>query len=207
MSDEFNAIPAYPTKHGGTALVIGAAPDAVDEYLAATQRLLSRPYTIAVNDMADRVPCDAIATCHAESVAGILAKMTASKYLNPTVHYYPSDQRHVPNSAPNVNHVWSGPPAGSGTSSLCAALIAKAIGFSKVILCGVPLTKTGYVEGYPEDGYSEFSVKKGKTMNGTLVQRHETWTKFYHEGLLRGVTSVSGFTKDLLGGPDFEGIT
>lgn len=82
-------------------------------------------------------------------------------------------------------------------------MVFKAIGFNEIILCGVPLVKTGYIEGWKGGRFSEF-VTSGKTMNGTVLQRHLTWGRFYKAGRLEGVTSFGGFTRELLGEPRFQ---
>lgn len=202
MKPEIAPNPAYPTKHTGTALVIGAAPTALVDMAVALEGLHpERPFAIAVNGMVGRVPCRAMVTCHPDSLGLYLRNGQEP----PTVHYYPSDQRNPPPSFRGVDYVWSGIPAGSGSSSLCAVFVAKALGFERVILCGVPLTKTGYVDKYPGMAYSEFNnLPEGRLMNGTIRQRHDTWINYQKAGLLDGVTSFSGFTKDLLGAPEFN---
>lgn len=201
MSDKIAAFPEYPTKHTGPALVVGSGPDALEELSIAVERLSVTPYVIAVNHMVFRVPCQAVVT----GDSGVSTFMNGSA-KGVVKHFYPSDQRQVPDSIPGFDFIWKGPPCASGSSSLCAVMVAKAIGFDEIILCGVPLTKIGYVDEYPKADISEFNIsREGPTMNGTIQQRRETWLKFHKTGDLAGVTSFSGFTKDLLGEPEFKG--
>lgn len=201
MSDEILSFPEYPTKHGCPVLVVGSGPSAYKELSIALDRLSVAPYVIAVNHMGSKVSCDAVVT--GDSLMVPFMKGMPKEAVK---HIYPSDQRQVPDSIPGFHFVWTGPPCASGSSSLSAVMIAKAISTGEIILCGVPLTKTGYVKDYPQADISEFNNHpEGKTMNGTVQQRLETWTKFHKAGMLAGVASFSGFTKELLGEPEFEG--
>ncbi len=201
MADEIKASPEYPSKHTGVALVVGSAPDAYRELALAKERLPVTPYLIAVNFMAGRIECQAMVTCEREAIEKI--KFHCPR---PILHVYPSDQRKVANAAPpGVDHLWHGPSVCSGTASLAAVMVAKAIGFEEIILCGVPLEKIGYVQGYPSHGCSEWNNREGaKSMNGSRTQRRETWNRCFKAGMLEGVTSFSGFTRELLGEPRFQ---
>lgn len=201
MTDEVKAFPEYPSKHTGVALVVGSGPDALKEVHLAIQRLPVAPYVIAVNAMASLVPCQAMVM--AETNLDLCLKALPAGWQKPITHHYPSGQREYTRKVPGFDFIWSAPPAASGTSSLCAVIIAKAIGLSEIILCGIPLAKTGYIEGYPVTGLREFGTS-GKIINGTVQQRRETWGKFYKAGMLEGVTSFSGFTRELLGEPRFQ---
>ncbi len=202
MTDTIKAFPEYPTKHSGVALVVGSGPDALKEVHLAKSRLLAPPYIVAVNGMVSRVACQAMVTSSEAKLGRYLKALPAGRQ-KPIIHLYPSDQREVPHKVAGVDFFWSGPPAASGTSSLCAVMVIKAIGFSGIILCGIPLAKTGYIEGYIGGRYSEF-MTSGKTMNGTVRQRHLTWGRFYKAGRLEDVTSFGGFTRELLGEPRFQ---
>lgn len=203
MTDEIKASPEYPSKHHGVALIVGGGPLALVELRLANSRLPERPYIIAVNSMVSRVSCQAMVTSHPVAVQKLMFPCVIDD--RPIVHVYPSDQREVPQNVAGADYVWSGPPAASGSSSLPAVLIAKAIGFEEIFLCGVPLTKTGYLDGYPSQGIGEFNnTPCGKVMNGTVRQRRETWTRFHKAGKLTGVTSFSGFTRELLGEHQFQ---
>lgn len=203
MTDAIKAFPRYPSKHTGVALVVGAAPVALEEVHLAKSRLSAPPYIVAVNGMVSRVPCQAMVTGHPNLLDVYFNWKTLDP--RPIIHFYPSDQRILPARLQGIDYIWAGPPAVSGTSALGAALAVKAMGFEEVILCGVPLSKTGHVEGYPKAGSSEFNNRPiGKVMNGTVLQRRETWSKFHKAGKLIGVTSFSGFTRELLGEPRFQ---
>lgn len=202
MNNQIASNPVYPTKHSGTALVVGSAPNAIEDMTIAIKRLTQEPYVIAVNAMVDIISCEAVVTCHPEG-AGQIVHNWSRVCEAPIAHHYPSDQREPTKAAPGISHVWRGPHAGSGSASLCAVLVAKAIGFSNIILCGVPLEKIGYIDGYTGSYKSEFHVN-GKVINATILQRHKVWGDFFKDGMLDGVTSFSGFTADLLGEPDFN---
>ena len=78
-------------------------------------------------------------------------------------------------------------------------MVAKAIGFDEVIACGIPLEQTGYVEGYREVPDGEFSGKK--QMTATLQQRRKSWADCCTAGHMRGIYSMSGATRNILGAP------
>lgn len=195
MTDEIKAFPEYPSKHQGVALIVGAAPTAYRELALAKERLPVTPYIIAVNFMADRIECQAMVTCE----KWVLIKVNPFVEPEPITHLYPSDQRQVSKTPPPLaDHIWHGPPAAAGSASLGAALIAKAIGFSDIILCGVPIDASGYLDGYPV-------IPEGSHFeSGDMVHQRALWKKYQKIGMLTGVTSFNGYTKDLLGPPEFK---
>lgn len=104
------------------------------------------------------------------------------------------------------DYCWTGGGGlSAGSSSLCAAVIAKMIGFDPVVLCGVPLSNDGYAEkyGYSQNVDSEFNTK-GKKLNGTLLSRHSNWATHFKAGNLTGIYSMSGKTRQILGEPPFK---
>lgn len=86
-------------------------------------------------------------------------------------------------------------PFRNGSSGLFAVAVALHLGATKIILCGVPMTKTGYFE--------ESTVHpQGKTFSSV----HSHWKKWLsHADQIRETTrSMSGRTRDLLGAPTAE---
>lgn len=155
------------------------------------------------------VPCDVMAVNHAGmylpvqfhhwvSVHGeIFQWMTP---LRANGHYFvgnPRDQKvrplrhgwmtHSIKQWPGVDHVWEMRDIGTGSSGLFACKVAMALGYKKIVLCGVPLDNSGHFYDPPseETHYSD-SVKY--------------WEEFLPS--MRGrVFSMSGFTRELLGEP------
>ncbi|MGE4192233.1 MAG: hypothetical protein AB7E51_02470 [Pseudodesulfovibrio sp.] len=76
-----------------------------------------------------------------------------------------------------------------GTSGLYAIRVGKRLGYKKIVLCGVPLTKTGYSAGLPQRTFNE----------PDRVWR--IWEDEFESEKLSGVKSMSGWTAELLGRP------
>lgn len=93
---------------------------------------------------------------------------------------------HSEKSWPLVTHVW--PSKMTGTSALFAVRVGLALGYDEIILCGIPLDKTGRFYDAPWDA--------GVDLN--IVDMRE-WEAYSH--VLQGrVRSMSGRTRELLGG-------
>ena len=92
---------------------------------------------------------------------------------------------------PWFNYWWPGFQQG-GTSALTATKIALAIGFSEVILCGVPIDPGAYLDG--EDDWSRRNVDQMEAYRSPW-RRDSAYLKGY-------AFSMSGWTKKLLGGLD-----
>jgi len=89
---------------------------------------------------------------------------------------------------PLVDHVWSVPRL-IGTSALFGVRVAIALGYEDILLCGVPLDNTGR--------YYDAPWNKGVDLNMAGMGE---WEEFLP--VLKGrVRSMSGRTRDLLGGP------
>lgn len=88
---------------------------------------------------------------------------------------------------PMVDHAWPGPLA--GTSALFGARVGVALGYEEAILCGVPLDGTGRFYEAPWD--------KGVDLNVVDMKEWEQFVPVFN-GRVR---SMSGRTRDLLGGP------
>lgn len=81
----------------------------------------------------------------------------------------------------------------SGSSGLYGIMIGKVLGYEKIILCGIPLTKE---KGFELQNGSMPSLDIGVGIF------QDNWTRYKELGILDCVRSYSGFTKDLLGYPD-----
>lgn len=88
------------------------------------------------------------------------------------------------------------PWSGAGTSSLGATYTALALGYSEVILCGIPLDDSGHYFETPE---TESSFAKQVPLKGNGDVKY--WQKARDEVFMGKVKSMSGRTADLLGMP------
>lgn len=188
---KITASPEYLIRHHGPVVVMGAGPDAEHELARVRARFPEVPI-IAVNFMAT--------VCKGgRPFAVVTADMLRDDWKLPgqIAHYYPANQQ-APDPCAWADHVWRGPMLATGTGSLPATVIALAIGFAPVILCGVPLQATGHAVGYPAALHDEF--ERPDRMANTLRTRREAWMAYKEAGHLEDVRSMSGFTRDLLGG-------
>ena len=85
--------------------------------------------------------------------------------------------------------VWPEFKPTSGTSSLFAVQVGLALGYENIVLCGVPLDGTGSFYHSPWFVYSDYHERKWR----------EPWVKAA-PGFNGRVRSMSGFTRELLGG-------
>lgn len=93
---------------------------------------------------------------------------------------------HSEKSWPLVTHVW--PSRMTGTSALFAVRVALALGYDEVVLCGVPLDRTGRFYDAPWD--------EGVDLNVVDMKEWEEYLPVMKDR----VKSMSGRTRELLGG-------
>lgn len=194
---EIKSDPFYSRRHKGTVIVAGAAP-CVYEEIEIVRNALGPTSIIAVNGMVKVLPCLFGVGSHYD-----LFLFRDSRARNENLHWYPSEQAKAPQRMEGIDHIWRGPMLANGTSSLPAAIIAKKVGFNEIILCGVPLQPTGYIENYPTTNgiMSEFDGSKKRT--GMLQTRRDVWRNHKKAGHLEGVFSMSGATREILGAPSW----
>lgn len=107
----------------------------------------------------------------------------------------------------DVDYVW--PDANtSGTSGVAAIMIAEAMGFDEIILCGMPLEPTGYFNEGQTVRHSKTQPRFGYLKNSdTLRKYHQNG---FHKALddiprIKAITrSMGGYTKQVLGGPVWQ---
>lgn len=95
---------------------------------------------------------------------------------------------------PGVDRVWSNIPH-EGSSALFAVRVALALGFERVICCGVPLNSEGRFFDPPGPARWDWEGEDGNPYR-------DAWRKAAAEEFGRRVRSCSGFTLALLGGPE-----
>jgi len=98
---------------------------------------------------------------------------------------------------PHVTHVWGG--NNHGTSTLFAVRVGLALGYDEIVLCGTPLDNTGRF--YDAPGANGGGL--GKTAGGSdteLLDLSE-WERYAKQVFNGRVKSMSGKTRQLLGGP------
>lgn len=163
---------------GGTALVCGAAASLLEDYSLAKD-LRPDADTIIINDVSEILRGDHLYSLHPEKLLR-WRKWQFDTFDNIiTTHSYKEP----------ADHIW--PDSGSkGSSGWSGAKLALLMGYTDVILCGVPLDPMPYTKRGPSQDF---------VMNAGL--------KIYRQGVMDDldwhdkVTSMSGWTRELLGEP------
>ncbi len=86
---------------------------------------------------------------------------------------------------------------GGGTSGLGATLVAVALGYDRVVLCGLPLNDTPH-NGEPHWRKGNFTREAAGSVTD---DRNTYWKSAIKEGFDGKVKSMSGRTRDWLGAP------
>lgn len=107
---------------------------------------------------------------------------------------YADKPRHLHAISPGVEHVWNF--GGHGTSGLGAALVAVALGYIRIVLCGMPLDD-GPHNGEPPWRRTGFA--SSEAAGGVRTGRNTHWWKARELAFDGKVRSMSGRTKTWLG--------
>lgn len=94
-----------------------------------------------------------------------------------------------------VDRVWAF-DEGGGSSSLFGVQIGLALGYRRIILCGVPFDASGRFYFPPWQNGHDYAGSDG----------WDIWEKLHDAGELANVRSMSGRTRQLLGEPEREWI-
>lgn len=196
----------YTARHGGCAIICGAAP-CVFEDLDAAKALRPEATILGVNNAAAMIPeIEHVWTQHAEHAE--MFKTAANRQI--WVH---SRSKRFTNgggmwflAVPDhkfaaVDYVW--PQLGwvAGSSGVAGALWARhGMGFDEVIIAGAPLSQANLV-------YSDKYPSKPTKPGGTFAEAGQVdhWIRMLHAhkdaGKTDGIFSMSGHTRKVLGAP------
>lgn len=183
-------------RFSGPALVCGSAPCFFRELDTA---LRHRPDAkiIAINDVAGAFLADFLISIHAEKMADFRKKSLNAEVITLSGGLY--DASH------DVDFWFSGCNSG-GTTAGSAIKVARKMGFDEIILCGCPLTGgDGYFDRPAKP--TQFLMQKrfgDASPRSSSVVAHQMNLRYEMEG--NGydmVKSMSGFTAELFGKPDF----
>jgi len=103
---------------------------------------------------------------------------------------------HTCSIGPNDMNVW--PWSGQGTSGLNAVLTGLAMGYDRIVLCGIPLDDEGHYFDAPWVR-SRFTQEIREGHENPQWPRY--WDRFARKCFDNKVRSMSGRTRDMLGGP------
>ncbi len=189
--------PAYSTRESGTVLVLGHGFTLYDDYDRARE-LRPAAAVIAVNKAAVEYPAAHIFSWHwdYESKLPQWARLQRENFGEGfLVHSTPGRDRDtgilnpVPEGVDLVDYWWPGATA-NGSSSWMAVRMAHFMGWDEIILCGVPMEKGGYA-----DGFMALDFQRDEAVN--RYRRGIAEQTEFHERTF----SMSGWTKTLLGEP------
>lgn len=196
---EDHVLPDHPTWSGKCAgdpvvYVVGSAPTYLDDLEMARLRYGPGP-VIALNYVARLMQADHMVTAHAE----ILDKVASGMLGRPTVHTYDHGLKGPP--GPDVV-VWRNLMS-AGSSALMATKISVAMGFKRTVLCGCPIAPVGYTPGYPSPNGEDVSkmqtpLTDPRCRPHALDSWRNHWIRAKEAGILDNVTSMSGWTRELL---------
>jgi hypothetical protein len=181
-----------------TAIICGSAPSLIVEFEEARTRRAAA-FVIAVNQAAQLIAADAIFTQHPEKAARFRGLSR-----NPNAEVHIGKLRRFARGYP-VSVYWPDCVQGvtSGGSAIHAACM---MGFSEIILCGLPMSGgDGYAAGLQESGAEpRFGLESA---DSDYVRSYsDCFERFVvdHRDLLQPVRSCGGWTRELFGGPSWD---
>jgi len=185
------SFPPYPYKHHGPVLVCGNAWCLKDDLETARQiEWLTYAPVIGVNGTSRNIRLDFLYTqLHQNKLRVWRRYQEAWFHKNFTVHSN-GDGRDA-ERYPTVDYWWKG-VAGQGTSTWGARKLAYYLGFTEIVLCGMPLSIGGYCGG--ELNAVHFLNQEPLDFYRQGVEKDKKWHP--------GCTSMSGWTRELLGAPE-----
>ena len=145
---------------------------------------------MTVNKMVEVFPGN-IEHCYSNSPSCL------QRFINARRDEYTSEferPRHAHAISAGVEHVW--PFSGHGTSGLGAALVAAALGYRRIVLCGIPLDD-GPHNGEPPWRRTGFA--SSEAAGGVRTGRNVYWWKAKELAFEGKVRSMSGRTREWLG--------
>ncbi len=165
--------------------IIGGGNDVLADY-AAARKFLHQYDVLAVNDMIAEFPfrIKHAVSVHPTRLPGWLNQRCYRKYNLPATVWSNGQGNGVSNIIPDE---WR------GSSGMYAVKVGLEIGYNKIILCGVPMQADAghYVRKQPWNQCEWFIDK---------------WARYCPQ-FADKVCSMSGYTRELLGGPTHEWLT
>lgn len=194
----------YPIKHGGCAIICGAAPSLFED-LEKARAIRPDATILGVKYAASIIPeIRHVWTQHGEmtlkikEAAGrkIYVHARPRKFQVGTINGIPS----MKEAYDAVDYLWPSLPFAVGSSGVAGAMWARhGMGFHEVIMAGIGLDcdSLKYVPNYPNkfsqhDGFAK-PAQVDHWLN--ILKHHE------QEGLTEGIFSMSGATQKILGAP------
>lgn len=184
------SVPPYPFRHSGPVLVCGSAWCLLDDVRAAEDRFPDAA-VIAVNGAAGEIKARLLFTLHPAKMPVWAARQRERFGSGFSTHT--AQSRHAldkPRAVPQgAEYVWSF-PGGQGTSAWAARRLARILGFSPVVLCGVPLSPGPYMSGLNAKMFGRAQVLDGYRR---FIAQDTSWHG--------DVFGMSGWPREFFGAP------
>lgn len=197
------ALPEYPSVHGGVVFVVGTAP-CWEEDVAAARKIFPNADICAVNEAVKLIKADHVATSHDGRITKFMSQNVerwGGDYV-PEYHFRSPQHR---DTRPDA-YSWD-VTVGAGSAPFAAAVMTL-IGYDLVVFCGCPMDGGG--------GYA--AEVEAKTHKSTLDDPRFGFVKGDHglvqtwkvalrnmprlvPDLTKRWRSMSGYTKTIFGGP------
>lgn len=182
------SIPSYPVRHSGSVIIAGSA-DCLFSDLEEANDLFPNADVIAVNKASQCLECRHVVTVYRDLVTGYKRGRVGfaqhAKY-----HCFRTCAGRPFSDYPDVDYWW--PTINTaGSSGWAAAKVALVIGYEQVVLCGIPIEDMPHFDGeyLPEWG-NEYHLEQTRKAIAECEWMHPF------------VSSMSGWTREFLGGPD-----
>lgn len=162
---------------------------------------------MAINEAAGALDVNHVATMHAEKMEHF-AKLQINRgrnrgdFLCHCVDRIEANMRFE--QYPQIDHFWNG-CSSSATSAFAGVMMGLAMGFNEIVLCGCPMNGgDGYFNQDETDRGSPANPRFGFTdPDKGLIKSWKETVGLYAEEFGDRVFSMSGFTKQALGGPSW----
>lgn len=181
----------------GTLLIVGTAASMREDY-ARAKTLRPQAHTLLINGAAQLIEDAEHMLCgHGEKAEMYVAARRAAFPNAKPIFIHGS--RRGGTDPKGVTHIWTGVSTG-GTSAWKAVRIGKGMGYSEMILCGCPIDDSGYTAG-ESVGITHSCDRIGLGEGRMYDNYRRTFAVRAKSGEGRGVYSMSGYSRELLGCP------
>lgn len=192
---------------GRVCLVVGSAPCLYDD-IAKAREIYPHADLCLVNGAAAAVEDAQHVVAGHRSKATLFIRERKRAFPNAKpVKVHATKLVHKPGADSAVTDWWPDVFDTGATSAIKAAKMMLALGYLPVILCGCPMDGSGYYSGDAilRGGPLKHDCPRvgdpSQQKNMQIVRYRERLRKYVARGDLKGVHSMSGLTRELLGAP------
>ena len=194
----------YDKRHSGPALVLGSAR-CLQGDLHAARDLLPFAAVFCVNEASRILKPDFLVSLHYERMEHFQKYARAAWPCGTWSNHAAvvTERGCVPDQFPAVQFWWPGLWTPAASSAWFGCLVAMAMGFENILLCGAPMNGGG---GY----YNETEMtpdrigSNGHSGKAYAKDAQDRLRTIKSEGQAGRVRSMSGFTREIFGGPTWH---